>query len=260
MPGRGLARLGTTPPPRTAETEHLWDRGIPNSHSKAENRQRKYAVYGRPVRPSKETPPEFWGERLPYFRSHEFQKVDAMLNGRPKKKRKPKSRPQEVALAMDGTEITAEAEAGRPAGLLLPAEREERSHATKGPLPGFLSGKGKKRKREDAVAVNTSVYDMALPYEHAEPHEQDALAGSSAGTEEAPIKPDVEAEPSTEQPQLEPETQPVEAVEYQAVAEEGIDMSDVPALAEAERAAEELTAAAAENGTPEPRLRVSEDA
>lgn len=207
MSGQGVWRPDATPPPRTAETEHLYDRGVPQARTKAEKRLGKYTVYGQPVKPSRETPREFWGERLPYFKSHELHRVDAMLNGRPKKKRKPKNQRQEIALAMDGTDITKEIEAGKPTGLELPVEQAERSRAS-GPTPGFLHRQGTKRKRKEQPA--DEVLDQALPDEHDEAYREDVATGRAVDADEAPEQPDVDTERSTDQLEQEMEAQPVE--------------------------------------------------
>ncbi|KAK5137579.1 hypothetical protein LTR08_007874 [Meristemomyces frigidus] len=159
MPAEGISKRGTTPPSRTGETEHLWDRGVPKAHSKAENRRRKNTVYGNPVKPSADTPPEFWGERLPFFRNHEYQRVSDMMDPRPKKKRKPKHRPDEPALTMDGTDITRHIETAAAEAVQLPTpQEEERPSVLSGPsepLPGYLRGAGKKRKRTRGLAAVT---------------------------------------------------------------------------------------------------------
>ena len=154
--------LGTFPPPRTAETEHLYDRGISTPQTKAEKRKLKHSVYGNAVKPSEETLPCFWGERLPLFTNHELHRVDAMLHCQPKKKRKPKAgKPQteHVALDIAGNDITEEIELGRNAEWVPSDERQQPQQqeivvdvrepfAPTGPLPGFLKGQGKKRRRE----------------------------------------------------------------------------------------------------------------
>lgn len=107
--------LFSIPPPRTAATKHLYDRGVPHLRGKRVRQE----VYGQPVKPAEDVSPEFWGQRLPLFQMHEFRKVDRMLNGRPKKPRKPKAGKEKkvkgIAYDIAGNDITEDVRLGRNA-------------------------------------------------------------------------------------------------------------------------------------------------
>lgn len=225
------SRPGLSPPPRTAETEHLYDRGVPAPHNKAEARRRKYTVWSHPNPPSKATPPEFWGERLPFFTNHELHRVDNMLNHRPKKKRKPKNKPQEVTtMMMDEPRITQGAEQEGVAQSERPRKRKAQdvqqvearlSSPPSGPLPGFLHGRGKKRKLE------TSIYDMPLPYDAPAKRRGTVLEGRSLDPEEGPSLPPVNAELGEPDSSDDPVPVEVDALQAQTVGDEaGVDADE----------------------------------
>ncbi|TKA25896.1 hypothetical protein B0A50_05651 [Salinomyces thailandicus] len=162
--------LYSVPPPRTASTQHLYDRGIPPPTTKVEKRRARQTVYGPPVKPSQDTPPQFWGVRLPYFENFEFRNVDRMLNGRPRKGRKPKAgkRKKQIAVDIHGNDITEKLNVGRNAVWTTLEEREQdrsetmnveqglvfdlRPQASEANETGLLKGRGRKRKMLESEA------------------------------------------------------------------------------------------------------------